>query len=168
MNNGRSSQIRRAVTAFLIIAGLILIALAVLADALGLDLTPGFGVIQMVAFLFGLTLITLATYSFLGSKRPAGAPHSLQADIGIRLVMTGLVFAYVTGMSDVIGIGTHVEPSFNRPFVGPLQVGGIAIGLIVIVVGFALYHTSRGQRQSSSLEFLISDKDDLEREEQAR
>jgi len=133
-------------------------SLAVLADTLGLDLTPGFGMIQMVVFLVGLTMITIAAYLFVNGKRPEGAPRSLQADIGARLVATGLVFAYVTGLSDVIGIGTHVEPSFARPFVGPLQLGGMAIGLITIVIGLALQFTSRGHRESSSLEFLVSKK----------
>ena len=130
-------------------------ALAILADELGLDLTPGFGVIQMVAFLSGLTMVTLAAYLYVGSKRPDEAPHSLQADIGARLVATGLVFAYVAGLSDIIGIGTHVEPSFERPFVGPLQLGGMVIGLVAIVAGLAMAYTSRGQRESSSLEFLV-------------
>jgi hypothetical protein len=154
MDNTPSTRIRNGVTLFLLIFGLVLMALAVLADELGLDLTPGFGVIQMVAFLAGLTMVTLAAYLYITSQRP-GNPHSLQADIGARLVATGLVFAYVTGMSDSIGIGTHVEPSFTRPFVGPLQLGGIAIGVVVILAGLALVFTSRGRRETSALEFLV-------------
>jgi hypothetical protein len=165
MNNHHTSQIRSAVTIFLAVVGLILMALAVLADELGLDITPGFGVVQMVAFLSGLTMMTLAAFLFVGSKRPAEAPHSLQADIGARLVATGLVFAYVAGLSDVIGIGTHVEPSFARPFVGPLQLGGIIIGLVAILAGLAMAYTSRGQRESSSLEFLVHHREETAPEE---
>lgn len=156
MSNNRISQIRATVTLVLFIAGLVLMALAILADELGLDLTPGFGVIQMVSFLAGLTLLTGAAYLYLSGRRPPDAPHSLQADIGQRLIATGLVFDYVTGLSDLIGIGTHVEPSFERPFVGPLQLSGILIGIMVIVAGLTLYGTSRGQRPSSSMEFLLN------------
>lgn len=156
MNHSSTSQIRTAVTLFLLVLGLILIALAVLADELGIDVTPGFGVLQMVGFLAGLTLVTIAAYMAVSSRRPSDAPHSLQADIGLRLVATGLVFAYVTGLSDLIGIGTHVQPAFARPFVGPLQLGGILIGILTILSGLLLYGTSRGQRESSSMEFLIT------------
>ena len=76
--------------------------------------------------------------------------------IGIRLAATGLVFVYVTGLSDLIGIGTHIEPSFERPFVGPLQLGGLVLGVLSIIIGLLLYHTSRGSRDSSSMEFLVN------------
>lgn len=164
MNKSRTSRIRTTVNLILFVAGLLLMALAILADELGLDLTPGFGVIQMVSFLAGLTLLTGAAYLYLSGKRPPDAPHSLQADIGQRLIATGLVFDYVTGLSDLIGIGTHVEPSFTRPFVGPLQLSGILIGVFVIVAGLVLYGTSRGQRASSSMEFLLSKQTESENE----
>lgn len=133
--------------------------LAIAADDLGLDITPGFGIIQMVAFMGGLTFLTLGAFLFLYDRRPKDAPRSLQAEISTRLIATGLVLSYVTGLSDLIGIGTHIEPSFNRPFVGPLQLGGIIIGILLILIGLILYYTSRGQRESSSLGFLVTDKE---------
>jgi hypothetical protein len=84
------------------------------------------------------------------------AARSLQADIGIRLAATGLVFAYVSGLSDLIRIGTHVEPQFERPFVGPLQLGGLALAVLVIFIGLSLYYTSRGTRSKSSMEFIVN------------
>jgi hypothetical protein len=91
--------------------------------------------------------------------RPRDTPRSLQADIGIRLAATGLVFAYVAGLSDLLGVGTHVEPAFARPFVGPLQLGGLALGIFSIVGGMLLFHTSRGMRESSALEFLLNNRE---------
>jgi len=171
MTSSGSTRIRKIVTLSLVILGLLLIGLALAADYVKLDLTPGFGMIQMVALLAGLTLLTLAAFLYLYSLRPKDAPHSLQADIGIRLGATGLVFAYVTGMSDLIGIGTHVDPSFERPFVGPLQLGGLLLGVLMIAVGLILYYTSRGPRRSSSLEFLINrrnrDNDSSERQQES-
>jgi hypothetical protein len=159
MNNPSSSGIRRAVLIFLVILGLLFIVIAVAADELGLDITPGFGVIQMVAFLIGLTFLTLAAFTYLYGKRPNDAPRSLQADIATRLIATGLVLCYITGLSDLIGIGTHVNPVFDRPYIGPLQFGGITLGVVLILLGLALYYTSRGQlRESSSLGFLVEDK----------
>ena len=159
MNNSNTKRLRNNIIIFLVAAGLLLIALAFAADYLGIDLTPGFGVIQTVTFLGGLTLLTLGAYLYLHSKRPQEAPRSLQAEIATRLIATGLVLSYVTGLSDLIGIGTHVGPAFNRPFIGPLQFGGILIGVLLILFGLILYHTSRGQRESSSLEFLVTKKE---------
>jgi len=151
-----TSHIRKIVIIVLSILGALLISLALIADYARLDLTPGFGMVQMFAVLSGLTFLTLAAFLYLHSLRPKDAPRSLQADIGVRLGATGLIFTYVTGMSDLIGIGTHVDPVFDRPFVGPFQLGGILLGVMMIVAGLILYYSSRGPRESSSLEFLIN------------
>jgi len=139
----------------LAVIGIVLSLISLGAEILGLDLTPGFGMVQMFQLLLGLTLLTIAGYLRIHSLRSRDAPRSLQADVGIRLGATGLVFAYVSGLSDLIGIGTHVVPSFGRPFVGPLQLGGLLVGVIMITIGMLMYMTSRGSRQSSSLESLL-------------
>lgn len=143
---------------FLFIIGTLIVAASLGAEILGLDITPGFGMIQMAQLLIGLTLLTLAGYLQIYALREPNTPRSLQADIGVRLGATGVVFAYVAGLSDLLGIGTHVQPNFERPFVGPLQLGGIGVGIILITGGMLLYYTSRGNRDSSSLEFLLDDK----------
>ncbi len=147
----------RAIPLTMFVIGTALSLLSLGAELLGLDLTPGFGIVQMVELLLGLTLLTLAAFVHIRSTRRRGAPRSLQADIGVRLAATGLVFAYVSGLSDLLQIGTHLEPDFVRPYVGPLQLGGIAIGIMSIVAGILLYYTSRGSRKASALGFLIKD-----------
>jgi hypothetical protein len=116
----------------------------------------------MVLLLLGITYMTLAAFIYFHGRRPPNSPRSLQADVGIRLAATGLVFLYVSGLSDLFGIGTHSQPEFERPFVGPLQLGGIGIGLLSILIGLYLYHTSRGSRKSSSMEFLLNGSDGKE------
>ncbi|MEJ2746777.1 MAG: hypothetical protein P8183_02500 [Anaerolineae bacterium] len=49
-----------------------------------------------------------------------------------------------------------MQPSVERPFVGPLQLGGLALGVLSIIIGLLLYYTSRGRRDSSSMEFLVN------------
>lgn len=156
MSKKQVKQVRSISTLILYFIGIVLSVISLSADLLGLDLTPGFGVIQMFQLLVGITSMTLATFLVLKQMRPANAPRSLQADIGIRLAATGLVFAYVSGLSDLIGIGTHLEPNFERPFVGPLQLGGIGLGVLSIIAGLLLYYTSRGSRDTSSMEFLVN------------
>lgn len=164
MQPEKNSQAWNIIVLSLFLVGNVLVIVSLAAEILGLDLTPGFGIVQMVQLLFGLTLLTLAGFLHIYSLRAPGTPRSLQADIGIRLAATGLVFAYVSGLSDLMGIGTHVEPNFERPYVGPLQLGGLVLGIFSITVGMILYHTSRGSRQSSSLEFLLNGSEEEEEE----
>lgn len=152
------AQLRRSAIIILSVVGLLFILGALLAQPLGLARTPEFGALQTAALLGGATMLTVATYLYLYSLRPAGAPRSLQADVGVRLSATGLVLAYTAGFADLFSIGTHVQPEFVRPFVGPLQIAGMVLGLIAVIAGMILYHTSRGQRPTSSLEFVFTNK----------
>ncbi len=155
--NARANKIRKIVTIALILVGLILVAMSLTAEFLGVDLTPGFGIVQIFQLLLGISCLTLGVFIAISKKRQ-GAPKSLQADIGARLAATGLVFAYVTGLSDLFSIGTHIQPRFERPFVGPLQLGGIILSVLVIVAGLLLYYTSRGSadRHKSSMDFTLT------------
>jgi len=155
MNRDLVTKVERIASLVLFVLGFVSIALSLGAELLGLNLTPGFGMVQMFQLLLGLTLLTVAGYLRIHSLRPRDAPRSLQADIGIRLGATGLVFAYVSGLADLVGIGTHVQPGFERPFVGPLQLGGFILGVLMITAGLLLYFTSRGSRKTSSLESLL-------------
>ncbi len=154
MSREKVRQLRISLVFVLYLAGVALGVMSLGAELIGLDLTPGFGMVQMLQLLLGITSLTLATFVLLRNARGPDVPRSLQADVGVRLAATGLVFVYVAGLSDLIGIGTHVEPAFERPFVGPLQLGGIGLGLISILAGMLLYHTSRGKREASSMDFL--------------
>ena len=155
MNRAAVKDIESYLSIILFLLGLILIFLSLGAEVLGLDYTPGFGLVQMFQLLLGLTFLTMAGFLSVHRLRRSDTPRSLQADIGIRLGATGLVFAYVCGISDIIGIGTHVNPDFSRPYVGPLQLGGLILGVLIITVGLLLYFTSRGSRDASSLEALL-------------
>ena len=155
MNQGRFNKGRTIINIALFVIGILLSLLSLGAEILDLNFTPGFGIVQMVQLLAGLTCLTLAGFLHLQSLRSPDTGRSLQADIGIRLAATGLVFAFVSGFSDLVGIGTHVMPDFERPFVGPLQLGGLILGVLSITAGLLLYYTSRGHRESSALESLL-------------
>jgi hypothetical protein len=157
MNRDIVTRLESIFSLILFVLGTVACFFALGAELLGLDITPGFGIVQMTQLLVGLTFLTMAGFLRVHSFRDRDAPRSLQADIGIRLGATGLVFAYVSGYADLIGIGTHVEPAFLRPFVGPLQLAGIVVGVLMITAGLLLYFTSRGSRPSSSLKSLLPD-----------
>jgi hypothetical protein len=153
-----TEKLLRLVVFLLFSLGSALMIVSITAEWLGLDLTPGFGMVQMFQLLLGLTLLTASGYLHIYSLRVHDAPRSLQADIGLRLGASGIVLAYASGFSDLVGIGTHSEPAFARPFVGWLQLTGLAIAVLLISIGLLLYFTSRGTRPASSLAFLLREK----------
>ena len=156
METNKRGRLLAVISLILFIIGVLLCLVALGAEILGIDLTPGFGMVQMLQILLGLSCLTGAGYLQMWSMRPRDTPRSLQADIGIRLSATGLVFAFVSGFSDLIGIGTHIQINdFERPYVGPLQLGGIVLGVILIATGMILYYTSSRHQEQSSLSFIL-------------
>jgi hypothetical protein len=150
------ARLRNIVSLLLFVLGALMSVVSLAAEFLGLDLTPGFGIVQMFQLLVGLTLLTAAGFLHVHGLRERDAPRSLQADIGVRLALTGLVFAYVAGLADLLGIGTHVDPRFDRPYVGWLQTMGIVIGIFSITSGLLLYYTSRGLRRNGGTSLMQS------------
>jgi MFS family permease len=156
METNKHSRLLAIISLVLFLLGVLLCLFALAAEILGLDLTPGFGMVQMFQLLLGLSFLMGAGYLQMWSMRPRNTPRSLQADIGIRLSATGLIFAFVSGFSDLIGIGTHIEiNNFERPYVGPLQLGGIVLGVLLITTGMILYYTSSRHQEQSSLSFIL-------------
>jgi len=101
----------------------------------GWDRSPVVGFVQISVFLIGLAIICLGGYiSLLALWK--GAPRTIAADIGLRLVSTGYVIAVFSGMADVFGMGSQPPPQV--PYFGPWQATGVLIGQIVIAVGFLL------------------------------
>jgi hypothetical protein len=118
----------------LLLVGILAGALALLAESLRLDFTPGFGLVQILGSLLGITLVAAAGFLFPAYRRPAGQEPSLLNEIGVRLGLTGLLACYVAGLADMVGVGTHRNPDFERPFLGPLQLTGLVIGATGLIL----------------------------------
>jgi hypothetical protein len=122
-----------------VIVGLsfVIFVVGVFPSFFSLDFTSGFGILQIAALLIGLSFMTLGAYVYMYATRHRAQPPRLREDIGLRLMATGIVIAWATGMADVIGIGTHFGQ--QRPFFGPVQAWGVAVGVMMIVAGIGLY-----------------------------
>lgn len=115
--------------------GFVLFILGLEPDLFKLDRSPVVGFVQIAVFLLGLGVICVGGYiSF--SIHWSGPERALAADIGLRLVSTGYVIAFVSGMADVFGFGTQPFPEV--PYFGPLQAAGVILGEAVIAIGFLL------------------------------
>jgi hypothetical protein len=121
----------------LVVFGFFVFILGLFPELIRLGLTPGIGLLQIIIFLLGVTVMTLGAYVYAYATRHRAMPRRLREDIGVRLMATGLVIAYVTGLADVLGIGSHFGA--ERPLLGPLQAVGIALGLVVTIVGIFMY-----------------------------
>ncbi len=106
-------------------------------ELFGMDLTPEIGVLQIFVFLLGLTGMTAGAYIYFYATRHRALPRKLREDIGVRLMATGLVIAATNGLANIIGIGSNFGE--QRPLFGPVQAWGVSLGVVVIVVGVALY-----------------------------
>ena len=121
----------------IVVVGFVVFLIGVFPDAIRLDQTPGIGLLQIITFLFGITLMTLGASVYMYATRHRAQTPRLREDVGIRLMATGVVIAYTSGLADVLGIGSHFGA--ERPLLGPLQVWGITGGVAVIVAGIVLY-----------------------------
>jgi len=118
----------------LVLIGFALIILGLEPDFFNLDRSPVVGFVQLAVYLVGLAFLCLG--GFVGFAVPRGATRTIAADIGLRLVATGYVIAFVSGMADVFGFGSESFPEV--PSFGVLQVTGVIIGEAVIAIGFLL------------------------------
>lgn len=101
----------------------------------GWDRSPVVGFVQISVFLIGLGIICLGGYvGILGLWRTGS--RSILADTGVRVVGTGYVIAFFSGMADIFGMGSQPPPGV--PYFGPWQATGVLIGEIIIAAGFLM------------------------------
>ena len=131
------TRLARAAIA-LIVAGFFVFVIGIFPDIIRLNLTPGFGIIQIFTFLFGLGLMTLGGYAYAYATRHRARERRLRHDIGVRLIASGYVLCCVSALADILGIGSHNIPE-QSPFFGLWQSGGVLMGVLVIIFGLFLY-----------------------------
>ena len=128
------------------LVGFFLFTLGAAPDFYGLDRSPVIGFVQITVFLAGLGLICIGGFISLSSLWK-DRERTLIADIGLRLVATGYVISFVSGMADVFGMGS--EPWPQIPAFGFWQTAGVIIGQIVIVIGFLMMIPPRSMIQEN-------------------
>lgn len=101
----------------------------------GLDRSPVVGFIQIAVMLIGIAIMCLGGYITV-KRLWRGEEVSISADIGMRLVASGFVFALFSGMADVFGIGSHPLPGV--PYFGVWQARGMEVSLAIIAIGFIM------------------------------
>lgn len=119
----------------LVLIGLLIFAIGVDPDLIGMNRSPIVGFVQIGVWLTGLAILLLAAYATVRVVRN-GRPNSLRADVGLRLIATGYVLAATASLADFIGLGSHRMPGVHF---GEVQVVGVAVGVLTSLVGVILY-----------------------------
>lgn len=133
LNQPQKKWIRRF--AGLVIVGVIAFILGIDPGLIGMNITPGVGLAQMSLSMAGLALVLIGGYAAVRIVRN-GRANNLRADIGVRLIATGYVFAVVASLADYLGIGTQRFPNL---YFGAVQVTGLVFGIAISLLGLILY-----------------------------
>lgn len=126
---------------FGMVLGAVVLFLGLFPSAVDADSTPGIGIAQILAMLAGLTLLVLGAYTIAYALFHRGRPRTLMGDIGVRLGLTGMVFAAAVMLADAMGYGSH--SSASGPLFGWLQTAGLLLGFGIAALGVLIYGMAR-------------------------
>lgn len=120
----------------LTLVGVLIFFIGARPDLVGMDRSPVIGFVQIGVMLVGLAFICFGGYWAIVSlwhKRTL----SIAAEIGMRFISTGYVVAVISGLADIIGLGSHPY-AVVVPYFGYWQARGVQIGEGIIAIGLLL------------------------------
>lgn len=105
----------------------------------GAEPTLGIGLIQVTMVITGYSLLILGALIYLKCTFYLSVPSSLSQQIGVRLALTGLLFAALAGLADILGFGSHIRDDVGDIFFGQLQMIGILASFGLSSLGVLVY-----------------------------
>lgn len=135
---GRVAQVGIALGAL----GTVLAFMGLFPGVTGITPTPGIGIVQLVLILTGFTLLIAGAFIYVKYTFYARRPSTLAQQIGLRLSMTGLLFAGFAAMADILGFGSNPRTDTSDIYFGPWQAAGLVGGFLVASLGVLLYALS--------------------------
>jgi hypothetical protein len=105
----------------------------------GVEPTIGMGVVQVFMVLAGYMLIILGGVLYVRFTFYPGVAINLIQQIGLRLGMTGLLFAALAGLADIFGFGSHLRGPGSDIYLGRLQAFGMIASFMLSAWGVLLY-----------------------------
>jgi hypothetical protein len=122
--------------------GTVLTFMGLFPGVTGLNPAKGIGIVQIFTMLMGFTLLIFGALIYVKFTFYVGHPANLAQQIGIRLALTGLLFAAMSGTADVVGFGSHGSATGTQPLFGMLQAIGIIGSFIIAALGVLIYAVS--------------------------
>jgi len=119
--------------------GVVLALMGLFPGITGVEPTVGIGIVQVLMVIVGYTLLILGALIYVKFTFYLGQLSTLVQQIGVRLAMTGLLFAAISGFADILGFGSHIRIEGNDIFLGELQAFGILGSFLVSCIGVLIY-----------------------------
>ncbi|GAB1422490.1 hypothetical protein MASR2M15_27240 [Anaerolineales bacterium] len=105
----------------------------------GAEPTRGIGIVQVMLWLTGYFLLMLGAIIYVKFTFYLNQSRTLGQDIGVRLALTGLLFAGIFGFADIFGFGSHLRSATSDIFLGQWQAFGILASFTISVIGILMY-----------------------------
>jgi hypothetical protein len=119
--------------------GAVLTFMGLFPGVTGLKPAAGIGIMQIFSILTGFMLLILGALIYVKFTFYAFKSANLAQQIGYRLALTGLLFAAMAGLSDVLGFGSHTLGSESGTLFGTLQAFGIIASFLMASIGVLIY-----------------------------
>lgn len=135
---GRFAQVGIAIGAL----GVVLALMGLFPQLTGALVTPGIGLVQVTLMLVGYSLLLSGAIIYAKFTFYLGIAPTLLQQIGLRLTMTGIVFAALAGYADIFGFGSHLRTDNSDIFFGGFQAVGLLFSLTLSSFGVVVYTVS--------------------------
>ncbi len=122
--------------------GTVLTFMGLFPGVTGLTPAKGIGIVQIFTVLLGFTLLIIGALIYVKFTFYVGHTANLAQQIGVRLALTGLLFAVMSGTADIVGFGSHGTNTTTQPLFGMLQAIGIIGSFIIAALGVLIYAVS--------------------------
>jgi hypothetical protein len=119
--------------------GAVLMLMGLFPGITGVTPTSGVGIVQLTVALTGFTLLILGALIYVKYAFYVNQPSTLVQQIGIRLALTGLVFAGLAALADALGFGSHGAQFTEFEFLGPVQGAGVVGSFLLSCIGVLVY-----------------------------
>lgn len=119
--------------------GLLILIMGVFPGVTGRAPTPNVGLVQLMALLTGWSLIAFGALIYAKFTYFPNTLSTLVQQIGSRLALTGIVFAAMCGLADVLGFGSHAGVLAGDVVIGRFQIAGIIGSFLLSSIGVLLY-----------------------------
>jgi uncharacterized membrane protein len=119
--------------------GAVLTLMGLFPDVTGLEPGRGVGLVQFAAILIGFALLIIGALVYVKFTFYLRRPSTFSQQIGLRLAVTGLVLAGLSGLADFLGFGSHLPSPEVAPVLGPLQALGVIAGFMMSSAGVVVF-----------------------------
>ena len=105
----------------------------------GAEPTVGIGLVQVTMVIAGYSLLIMGAIIYIKYTFYLDVPATLSQQVGMRLALTGLLFAALAGLADILGFGSHIRDDAGDIFFGQLQMIGILASFGLSSLGVLVY-----------------------------